>query len=90
MGIALWLSCGALAFGLARIIPAGRRKAWSGELLAALLCAFACGLAANALDFGGWKELDWRAALFTFFGAFAAAGLVRVLTIRNGAATMRQ
>lgn len=90
MGIALWLSCGALAFGLARIIPAGRGKAWLGELLAALLLAFACGLVASALDFGGWKELDWRAGLFTFFGAFASAGLARVLMIRDGAATMRQ
>lgn len=82
MGIVLWLSCGAVAFTLARIVPQGRRKAWFGELLAAVLIAFACGAIATALDFGGWNELDWRAGVFAFFGAFAAAGLVRVARMR--------
>lgn len=83
MGIALWIGCGALAFLAARVIPAGRSRAWIGELAAALVVAFLLGVAATALDFGGWKELDWRAGLFAFLGAFAADGLVRGVTMRR-------
>lgn len=77
MGIALWLGSGALAFALARIIPAGRGRARIAELAAALAAAFLLGILATALDFGGWNEFDWRAALFAFLGAFAAAGIAR-------------
>lgn len=80
MGIVLWLACGGAAFVLARIVPAGRRG-WIAEACAALVVAFACGIAATALDFGGWKELDWRAGVFAFFGAFAATGLTRAARI---------
>jgi hypothetical protein len=66
-----------LAFVLARIVPAGRRRARIAELAAALTIAFLLGTVATALDFGGWNELDWRAALFAFLGAFAAAGIAR-------------
>jgi hypothetical protein len=41
----------------------------------------ALGVTATALDFGGWNEPDWRAGLFVFLGALAAAGAIR-LTIR--------
>jgi uncharacterized membrane protein YeaQ/YmgE (transglycosylase-associated protein family) len=83
VGIALWIGSGVLAFALARIIPAGRTRGWIGELVAALLVAFALGVLATALDFGGWKEPDWRAGLFAFLGAFAASGLVRSVTMRK-------
>jgi hypothetical protein len=72
-----------VAFALARIIPAGRTSAWIGELVAALVIGFALGIVATALDFGGWKELDWRAGLFVFLGAFTASGLVRGVTMRK-------
>ncbi len=78
MGIALWLVCGVVAFGLARVIPFARRSPWP-ELAAAVTVALLLGVLATALDFGGWKEPDWRAGLFTFCGSFAAAETIRVL-----------
>jgi urea transporter len=77
LGIALWAASGGLAFLIARIIPLARRGGWVAELLAALLAALGCGLGATVVDFGGWRELDWRAGLFAFLGAFAAVGLIR-------------
>jgi hypothetical protein len=82
VGVALWLGCGVLAFLVARIIPPGRRRAWLAELLVALVTSALLGLVATALDFGGWRELDWRAGAFAFLGALAAAGLVRLATSR--------
>lgn len=81
MGIALWVVCSVAAFLLARMLPWRRRSRWRGELLVTLLAGLALGVAATALDFAGWKEPDWRAGLFVFLGALAAAGLFR-LTIR--------
>jgi len=83
MGIALWLVCALAALLVARLVPAGRRSGWRGwtlELLASLFTAFLLGIAATALDFGGWREPDWRAALFALLGAFAAVGAMRALT----------
>lgn len=84
VGIALWTAAGGLAFLVARIIPIARqtvvsRWGWLAELIAAVLVALACGLGATALDFGGWREPDWRAGLFAFLGGLAAAGLTRFL-----------
>lgn len=42
-----------------------------------MVTAIAMGLLATYLDFGGWKEPDWRAGLFCFLGAFAAIGFYR-------------
>jgi hypothetical protein len=81
MGALLWLTAGGLAFALARIIPAGRTRQWKGELLAALLAALLLGAAATALDFGGWKELEWRAGTFALLGALGAAGAVRAFRL---------
>ena len=81
MGLALWLVSSVAAFFLARRRPWRRRPAWLGELLVSLLAGLALGAAATALDFGGWQEPDWRAGLFVFLGALAAAGTFR-LTIR--------
>jgi len=78
MGIALWLSCGIVAFLIARLVPFARRNPWV-ELAITLLAALALGIFATALDFAGWNELDWRAGLFAFFGSFAAAGAVRAV-----------
>jgi hypothetical protein len=78
VGIALWLAGGAAAFLIARIVPWARRGWWL-ELAVTLTVALLLGVLATALDFGGWKELEWRAGLFAFFGSFAAAGSIRVL-----------
>jgi hypothetical protein len=83
MGILLWLGAGAASFGLARIIRPGRSPRFAAELFAALGAAFLFGAIATALDFGGWKEPDWRAGVFAFLGALAAAGVVRGITIRS-------
>ena len=76
MGIALWLASGVVAFLLARIIPQGRGNALL-ELTAAVGTALILGVVATAFDFGGWREVDWRAGLFAFLGAMAMVGGVR-------------
>jgi hypothetical protein len=77
--VALWLGCGVLAFLVARIIPPARRRVWLAELVVALIAAALFGLAATALDFGGWRELDWRAGAFAFCGTLAAIGALRLM-----------
>ena len=78
MGIALWVASGAVSFTLARLIRAGRGRRWIVELLLAAAVAFILGGVASALDFGGWREPDWRAGLFAFAGSFASVGLLRL------------
>ncbi len=82
MGIAFWLGSGAIAFFIARIVPFGRGTGILGEFLVSVCAAALLGLVATALDFGGWREPDWRAALFAFFGAFAAAGIWRLTIVQ--------
>lgn len=84
MGLALWTAAGLVAFAIARLLPPARTRAWLLELLAALATALALGFVATARDFGGWKELDWRAGLFAFFGALAVLGVFRLVTIFRG------
>ncbi|HUR80785.1 MAG TPA: hypothetical protein VM733_08460 [Thermoanaerobaculia bacterium] len=79
MGIGLWLVCGCVAGILARIVPLGTRKRLWIEIAGALVTACLLGIAATALDFGGWNELEWRAAAFAFFGALAAVGIIRAV-----------
>jgi len=83
MGIVLWLISGAIAFTVARIVPFARRASWFGEGFVTLSAAILLGVAATALDFGGWREPDWRAGLFAFLGALAAASLFRLTMARN-------
>jgi uncharacterized membrane protein SirB2 len=83
MGIALWLVCGALAFAIARIVPFARGARWLGEAFVTIIMALLLGTVATALDFGGWREPDWRAGLFAFFGTLAAAGLFRLTMTRS-------
>jgi uncharacterized membrane protein YeaQ/YmgE (transglycosylase-associated protein family) len=83
MGIAFWLLSGAVAGAVARIVPLARPARWLGELSVTVSAAFLLGVAATALDFGGWREPDWRAALFAFLGALAAAALFRLTITRT-------
>jgi hypothetical protein len=78
MGIALWMTCAAVVFFAIRNIRSGRPAGWIGELFAAAIGALVLGGIATALDFGGWNELDWRAALFVLFGLMAIAATIRV------------
>jgi hypothetical protein len=51
----------------------------------AIVAAMLLGVLATALDFGGWRELDWRAGLFAFFGSLAATGFFRLLPLKSRA-----
>lgn len=77
MGTAVWAGSALSALFLARIIPIGRRDGLVAELITALLAAVICGVLATALDFGGWREPDWRAAAFAFAGSLAALAFYR-------------
>lgn len=81
MGIALWSGCALLVFFVVRRVPYARPAGWPGELFTTLISAMAMGVLATALDFGGWKEPDWRAALFATFGCAAVTGIVRLIRI---------
>ena len=48
-------------------------------LILAVITSVIFGIAATALDFGGWNEADWRAVTFAFFGAMAVIGAMRAL-----------
>jgi len=80
MGVAVWIGSGAVAWAFARIVPPGRTH-WAIELTITFAAALILGLAATALDFGGWAEPDWRAGLFAFLGALAALGCLRSVTL---------
>ena len=79
MGIGLWLACALVVFFVARNVPYARPARWIGELITSLVSALAMGVAATALDFGGWNEPDWRAALFVIFGTAAIIGALRIV-----------
>jgi hypothetical protein len=75
----MWLTAGVVAAIIARQIPYGRPTGRVAEAAVSVAAAFAAGLAATVLDFGGWREPDWRAALFALVCAFAVTGIIRVI-----------
>jgi len=79
MGILIWAVAGLLAFTVARRLRSGGALPWPVEVLVALAAALVFGLIATAFDFGGWRELEWRA------GVFALAGSSLILAIVRGA-----
>jgi len=81
MGAAVWIGSALSAFFVARIVPIGRRREFVAELALSVAAALLCGVTATALDFGGWREPEWRAAIFTLFGALAAIGLARAVRL---------
>ena len=83
----MWLLSGIAATAVSRAISAARVPQFGAELLVALSVSFLAGLAATALDFGGWAELDWRAGVFVFccsLTAIAAHRVVRLMLRRAG------
>ncbi|HEX3110967.1 MAG TPA: hypothetical protein VHU41_17840 [Thermoanaerobaculia bacterium] len=84
MGVASWVVSGIAAFLGARIVPFSRQTHWKTELVTAILAALAAGVAATILDFGGWRDLDWRSAAFAFCFAVAVTGVVRAITMARG------
>lgn len=83
MGVALWLLCGIAVFAVCRAIAPGRPRGLASELAVALAVSFVAGLAASALDFGGWAELDWRAGAFVVACSFAAIGISRTVGLAS-------
>ena len=81
MGAVSWLLSALAVFGIARIIPSGRRPDYLRELLVALLAGTVFAAIATALDFGGWRALDWRSALFVLLGALTAVGGYRAVRL---------
>ena len=73
----MWVIAGAGAFALARLSRAGRSAGWVLEASVSLVAAAAAGLAATALDFGGWQEPDWRAGAFALLASLGSIGLTR-------------
>ncbi len=81
MGAVSWLLSALAAFTIARIVPSGRRSDYLRELIIILTAATALGAIATALDFGGWRTLDWRSTAFVLLGAMTAAGAYRALRL---------
>ena len=71
---------GGAAWIIARFVPHVRMPAT--ETVVAFVVANLAGIAATALDFGGWNERDWRAGLFVFFCVAAALAVVRLSVLR--------
>jgi uncharacterized membrane protein YeaQ/YmgE (transglycosylase-associated protein family) len=78
MGVVLWAAGGLVAFALVRLIPHGRPDGMIAEALIAVIGAMMLGVVATYLDFGGWREVDWRAPLFAACGSLALLGLGRL------------
>ena len=76
----MWVLAGIGAAVAARLVRAGR-SGWVIEATIAVAVAGVAGLAATALDFGGWREPDWRAGTFCFLVAIGAIGLARLMAL---------
>lgn len=81
VGSASWLAAGFIVFLLCRFVKLRRQRAWV-ELSATVPTAFVAGICATALDFGGWSELEWRAALFALLCAVTVVALTRLSLYR--------
>jgi hypothetical protein len=79
VGVNVWMLDGGAAFLIARFIPAGETP--KAEAVAAFVVANLAGFGATALDFGGWKEPDWRAGVFVFLCVAAALAMVRLVRL---------
>ena len=73
----MWAVAGLVAFAIGRILPSGSALTWASEALIAVGAAIGFGLIATAFDFGGWRELEWRAGLFALAGASLILALAR-------------
>jgi hypothetical protein len=81
MGAALWFASALSVFFVARIIPPGRPHNYLSELIIAVVTAVTFGVLATILDFGGWRDADWRASTFALLAASAAIGAHRALRL---------
>jgi hypothetical protein len=79
MGLVTWIAVAAVAAMLARLLPLGRPPSWRTDLAAAVVAAVAAGIAATALDFGGWRAADLQPLPFVAAAAFAGIAIGRIL-----------
>ena len=87
MGLLMWCVAGVAAGAGARLAAPGRRASWLLEVAVAVAAANLFGIAATVLDFGGWKEPDWRAGLFALAGAAFAVALLRIRALARESRT---
>jgi hypothetical protein len=78
VGSVLWMASGGAAFVVANFVPYGREHRRWIELFTALITSLLFGAIATALNFGGWRELDPRAAAFVFFSSLTVIALIRI------------
>ena len=78
MGLLTWVLAGVLAFGIARGLRSGGALRWPAEAAVAIAAAVLFGMIATAFDFGGWKELEWRAAAMALAGTSLVLALTRI------------
>ena len=77
MGVVIWTVAGLLAFAIGRILKSGGALTWPAEVVIATGAAMGFGLIATAFDFGGWREVEWRAGLFALAGSSLVLALAR-------------
>lgn len=77
MGLSLWIFAGMITFTLTRFIETARGR-WFSELSISLITALAAGLAATAMDFGGWAVADGRSFAFAGLASLLGVGVARV------------
>lgn len=74
----MWFVSGLAAAAAARLVRFGRPPGRLVEAAIAVSAALLAGLIATAFDFGGWREADWRAGVFSFLIAAACVGGYRL------------
>jgi hypothetical protein len=82
MGLILWILAGLVSFAITRFIDT-RRLGWVIELSVSLLAALAAGVAATAMDFGGWAVFDGRGFAFAGLTSLLCIGLIRLRRARR-------
>jgi hypothetical protein len=75
--VVTWAVAGLIAFAIARVLKSGGALTWRAEAGIAVGAAMVFGLIATAFDFGGWRELEWRSALFALAGSSVILALGR-------------
>lgn len=77
IGVASWIVASLAAFALTRAVARGRRH-WGAELGAAIVTGLVTGLAATAMNFGGWQVVEPAAVAFCVLTSATAIGLIRL------------
>ena len=78
VGLLTWIASGLVAALAARFLLRPTRRSFAIELVVALVAAVVSGLAATALDFGGWSIVEPRAIAFALAVAAGSIALLRL------------